>query len=398
MESSLGILRDEDFDETLQIFKDQIFKDSGIPFEDFNHKNLQTEIKIKDDILKASEDFRNVEKRKEWKKGDFLDNLLKICEKTKDLMDRHGQYRNPKSSYESIENVKPIDKNEYEEILNEFFDTSTKTEYEFGKSFDKLIIFLKRKNLHFDWKFLSFLAFIANPEKYFPFTPKKFKKLIFKFYGEKIHLGGNFSSEKYFRIVSFMNQFKGKLVQYKKEGELRPIEVQSYLWLLSDYISKNTDDENQSESNSELIEIIKILENKKNLILYGPPGTGKTWTTFQVRDKWNSKYASPISLALPKISICFPTDRGNEKIEQFKGFIQKNHKLLWGVGWNLERIKDSDYPIKGYIYYKRQIIAIANIVNFSSHEKTSDVDLQLRPRGLGYDQDYKYYLHICSEI
>ena len=85
-------------------------------------------------------------KRKEWKKGDFLDNLLKICEKTKDLMDRHGQYRNPKSSYESIENVKPIDKNEYEVILNEFFDTSTKTGDEFGESFNKLISFLKRKN------------------------------------------------------------------------------------------------------------------------------------------------------------------------------------------------------------------------------------------------------------
>ena len=66
-ESNLRILKDKDFDETLTIFKDQIFKDTGIQFEDFNHEKLQTEIKNKDNILKNTEYFRNVEKRKEWK-------------------------------------------------------------------------------------------------------------------------------------------------------------------------------------------------------------------------------------------------------------------------------------------------------------------------------------------
>ena len=95
-----------------------------------------------------------------------------------------------------------------------------------------------------------------------------------------------------------------------------------------------------------------------------------------------------------KIAICWSIDRDYEKIEKFQDIIQKHGKVLWGVNWNAPQIKKSDFPVKGYIYHQRQIIAVAEIIDITSAHETPKSDLELRPRNLGY-QTYNYdcYLH-----
>lgn len=147
------------------------------------------------------------------------------------------------------------------------------------------------------------------------------------------------------------------------------------------------DDEDDVDMNTDYSQTIEILKRKKNIILYGPPGTGKTHQSFEIIKEFTKQNT-------PKTAICFPSDRGTEKIKKFQELISEKKKLLWGVGWDLPRLQESDYPLKGYVYFRGNIIAIATISTISEHDKTSRNDLELRPRGLGYDDDYKYYLHI----
>ena len=123
------------------------------------------------------------------------------------------------------------------------------------------------------------------------------------------------------------------------------------------------------------------------MILYGPPGTGKTYHAKNIAEDLVSKNRS-------KTAICFPTDQGVEKIEKFQEFIDENDKAVWGVGWGVQQIQETDFPIKGYIYYRQKIIAIATITKCTEHNETTESEHNLRPTGLGYDQDYTNYLHI----
>lgn len=95
-----------------------------------------------------------------------------------------------------------------------------------------------------------------------------------------------------------------------------------------------------------------------------------------------------------KIAICWPTDKDENKIELFADAIQEYGKTLWGVRWNISDSVKSQFPIKGYIYYKQKIIGIANITNFTSAEETKE-DLSQRPEIQGYEES-THFLHIDS--
>jgi DNA polymerase III delta prime subunit len=133
----------------------------------------------------------------------------------------------------------------------------------------------------------------------------------------------------------------------------------------------------------------RALDWKPNLILYGPPGTGKTYHANEIAKRITNNQIS-------KIGICWPTDKDEDKIESFQNVIEDHEKVLWGVNWSIDQVKKSDFPIKGYIYYKQNIIAIATISNCTLHEETNDADLKLRPEKWHNGQDYKNYLHFTS--
>jgi len=96
-----------------------------------------------------------------------------------------------------------------------------------------------------------------------------------------------------------------------------------------------------------------------------------------------------------KIAICWPTDTDDEKIDAFTDIIKQHGKALWGVNWNATRIQKSDFPIKGYLYYKRKIIAIAIINSITDASSTNPYELSLKPENVDYSNNrYSSYLHI----
>lgn len=108
-------------------------------------------------------------------------------------------------------------------------------------------------------------------------------------------------------------------------------------------------------------------------------------------------------------AICWSSDEGKGKIQDFKDFLKKHSKLLWGVNWGIEKekLQSINWPIKGYIYYKYQIIALAKITDFTPHSVTKftshvlegeapyeEIDLRSAGTSAGYPSDYKNYIHI----
>lgn len=67
------------------------------------------------------------------------------------------------------------------------------------------------------------------------------------------------------------------------------------------------------------------------------------------------------------IALCWSTD-GLPKLGEFKKIISQKGSCYWGVGWAPTKIRDDDYPITGYINYKRQIVAKGIINSIISDE------------------------------
>ena len=125
----------------------------------------------------------------------------------------------------------------------------------------------------------------------------------------------------------------------------------------------------------------------------------------QVQNAWETKWR--IGYNMQGFGIMWSSSEGVEKIRRCEEFLKKEKKLLWGVNWTMEenRLRRIKWPIKGYIYYKGDIIAIATITNFTPHSETifhsnaerittSEIDLRSWATNFGLKPDYKNYLHI----
>jgi len=73
------------------------------------------------------------------------------------------------------------------------------------------------------------------------------------------------------------------------------------------------------------------------------------------------------------IALCWSTD-GLPKLGEFKKIISKKGSCYWGVGWTAPKIRDDDYPITGYINYKKQIVAKGTINSIISDEDFQSIE------------------------
>ncbi len=279
------IVNEERFQESHKMFeKEMLLKSNGIPFTDFNHPILlRDEINYKREIIEKTQHLRSLDNLHQWIKtrGILLGKLREACSQSvaKNLL-MGTNYGLQISSAASLHLVSENLVSEFEQILFEFFTFANNSSEEFGKRFDILIEFLNKNNLKTDWRLLSYLSFIANPDKYFPIQPTSFEKLL-QYYGNQYKLRANFSWNLYSIIIELSEILKTNLAKY---GNLDPIQIQSYMWVVSKLIENIPPTLSESEGLTQLNEIPSefseyenILLKKNQMIFYGPPGTGKTF-------------------------------------------------------------------------------------------------------------------------
>ena len=356
-------------------------------FRDFNNKYLQDkEIIDKQRIVQNATKVLELEKWGEWKNqpGLIFKAIQESCHyKISGFLltgERWGEGSGPTGLFKKIPENKI---SEFESTMYLFF----KGKDSFEQRFKNLIEYLKKNNYPKNSQLLAYLSFLVDPEKYFAIRKTLFEDLL-KYFDYNGKIGGP-SWEQYALFLNLAHAIQDKLSKLYPKPNL--IETHSYMWEVAPLIpfisAKKTNSIGMDFSTNKLIldKIMTALKIKKQVILYGPPGTGKTY------------YSTKIILTTrPKISICYASNQGIEKIENFQKLIQENGKILWGVNWKIakEQKTEFSFPIKGYVYFQGNIIAIANITNISEHKNTTDSDKALRPRGLGYDEDYENYLHI----
>ena len=353
-------------------------------FTNFENKYLvKYEINPKNNIFVNAHNILEIGKWDEFIKtpGLISDKLEQVCvlKISQQLLTqgRWGEKTTPDDILRLLNQTQILD---FEKIIYKLFLESPDEEI-FSKNFDELYDFLYDNDLNKKSQFLAYLAFLVDKEKFIPIRKKQFDKVL-----EYYNINEKFSGFSWDRYNTYLKLIKALKVKLSEKYPIpNTIEAHSYLWIVSD-ILKNQAKIGDTVSNDVYA---RGLELKPNLILYGPPGTGKTYHAKVIAEKIT--YGQ-----LTKIGICWPTDKDEEKIEDFQNIIKDNGKALWGVNWAIDQVNQYDFPIKGYVYYKQNIIAIASISNCTLHEETIDTDLKLRPEKWHKGLNYKNYLHLTS--
>ena len=234
---------DEKFQFAHKLFEQEMLKRSdGIAFENFEHPGiLDGEINYKREILDKTKHLRSIDNWHDWQGLDqILIQIRDACSQSvfKNLLIGNN-YGVEASSAASLFTVPVTLEKELEEKLFYFFTTAIDAINEFPKQFDALIKFLKSNNLKVDWRFLSYLAYIANPEELIHVHPTRFEQLL-QFYGIDLKLRARFSWELYSIILQTATALKSKLAKY---GTIDNTQIHSYIWITSPLV------ENVGETN-----------------------------------------------------------------------------------------------------------------------------------------------------
>lgn len=98
------------------------------------------------------------------------------------------------------------------------------------------------------------------------------------------------------------------------------------------------------------------------------------------------------------IALCWSTD-GLDKLDDFQKVIAKKNKVFWGVNWSTPRLNDQDFPLNGFLNYKRNIVAtgiINRIVSDADFQKMSDKNDYRIPQTKFDPESWKNYVEFSS--
>jgi len=234
------VVNEEKFKIAHQLFEGFLLKESSVPFSNFDHPYmLEKEINYKREIAENTKHLRISQNWVDWKQmpGRILEEIKDVCkQRIQHNLLMPSSYGMGTGSSASLDLVPDSLKKDLEIRLSDFF-TSANNPNLFPHNFDALINFLQTNKLKVDWRFLSYLTFVANPENYFPIHPTLFEKLM-RFYGNDYKLRANFSWELYSNILKLSEILKSKLANY---GKIDATQIQSYMWVVSKLIENMAD-------------------------------------------------------------------------------------------------------------------------------------------------------------
>lgn len=224
----------EKFEIAHEAFKQHMLRQSGgVPFTSFRHPDLRRgEIAYKWEIYSRAQQVLDLRKWDQWIKipGRIIDALKEACSPSisSNLLEhRYGPQRYSESALYKADRSDLIAG--LERQLFDFFLGGDSTPSEFAPRFDALAKYLRDKHLGCKWAFLAYLAFLLDPQTYFPVLPTRFDKLL-GYYGISKSVSGYVSWDRYSILLDLAEVLKSKLAMY---GQPDAIEIQSYMWVVS---------------------------------------------------------------------------------------------------------------------------------------------------------------------
>ncbi|PZS09258.1 MAG: hypothetical protein DLM70_01815 [Chloroflexi bacterium] len=103
-----------------------------------------------------------------------------------------------------------------------------------GERFDDFAEYLREHHLGSDWRFVSYLAFLATNGAVFTVPPSKFDALV-QYYGIDERIAGRVEWTRYKVLEDLAEALRRFLVSY---GDADPIQLQSYMWVVASQIDK----------------------------------------------------------------------------------------------------------------------------------------------------------------
>lgn len=248
-------------------------KSNGMPFVNFQHEFLvNTEIAYKWKIYADAKDILQLSKWSKWRStsGKILQAVKGACVPTvsQNLLEHKYGFEN--SSEGALYKVTTSD--EIKGLENQMFDFflgGKATSDEFSVRFDSFANYLRTNHLGCNWAFIAYLAFLSQPQAYFPIRPSHFEKLL-KFYGVDEDIVGFVSWERYNLLLNLAEKLKSNLAMY---GTLDSIEIQSYMWVVANLVAEQKIGEVRPEPsidfNAELASRIQQASERERIGLLG---------------------------------------------------------------------------------------------------------------------------------
>ncbi len=222
---------DRKFNNAHVAFKKRMLKASnGERFVGFNHAFLyEDEIRYKHAVHEKASKALQLNKWRIWKKkpGKIRQALREACAVSDNLLEhRYG----PKGNSDSPLYMNATDNvGELEKHFIDFFQGDGEIE----DRFDSLAKYVRVNKLGSKWPFFSYLVFLYNPQQYFPILSGPFDRLL-NYYGANETISRKqITWKRYSVLLNLAEALKEKLVAY---GPINAIQIQSYMWVVSNLI------------------------------------------------------------------------------------------------------------------------------------------------------------------
>jgi hypothetical protein len=246
---------------------------NGEPFNNFEHPFLLLdEVDYKREALALG---RRALQLGQWpgrrsEVGAILEAIREACSrKVSDNLLEH-RYGPEGGSYKALYRVKTQDRIKgLEDALFDFFLGGGLDPDSFGPRFDRFADYLRANSLGCHWDFVAYLAFLSNPQRYFPIRPTHFDRLL-RFYGIPRSIEGHVTWERYCVLLDLAEELKERLALY---GTADAIEIQSYMWVVGYLLKDGKVPEHgappQFEYGQELTKRVKAASEKERIGLQG---------------------------------------------------------------------------------------------------------------------------------
>jgi hypothetical protein len=220
------------FEAGRQIFVDFIFAQDGKPFTEFWQSEYmrREELLYKQAIARAGHQALQLAQWADWLRtpGQILAVTRRVCEPNISGNLLTHQYGPASGEYQALYRIRDDQVSGIEAHLYTLLCAGTSEPESFGQRFDAFVNYLKENRLSCRWRFVSYLAFLLDSERYFPIPAEPFEQVM-RFHGIDIHISGQVNWHTYATILDFAIELRRLLVLHVPQSL---IDLHSYMWVL----------------------------------------------------------------------------------------------------------------------------------------------------------------------